>query len=456
VPNYQDLLNKLTQLQTPEISPEGIPSMLVRPEEQIPSESQITPIKESIAKIPEVKPENKKETYTDTLNKYKELTALDKEPESIEKTNQPTINPLIQEYLDKQQEASEGLKNVAILQGANQIAQGFAKRAGGDIGTGEAGIKALKDRYTEQLDSYKNLLKTFNQTKSGKVHFDRVQMPDGKVHTVALSTETGEVVKDLGLAGYALGYRVNPITGAFEPFSRSDIDSFGTNSPLNSQIQSNIPKTQKEKPPVEYSDIQRIAPKKAEDLRKIREDFTKDTGDLRDVASGLSVLTEKLKNPDPNMPIDSGFLGSVQVQMGRSSGLKGAQSDKDLEKFAGTGGVAAALKRVMSNKVFGELTSEDQKFFKLFSEKMAKAGLQDLNNRSKIYKDRVKSEISIPERGLKLNDNDADRLLLTGSVLPMEGILNNNSNSEVKRLDPKTGKTAIFDSNTKKFLRWDE
>jgi hypothetical protein len=30
------------------------------------------------------------------------------------------------------------------------------------------------------------------------------------------------------------------------------------------------------------------------------------------------------------------------------------------------------------------------------------------------------------------------------------------SGNEVRRRDPKTGKTAVFDSDTKKFLRWEE
>ena len=76
--------------------------------------------------LPAVK--SKTDQYADLLNSYKQL------------------KPAQEQY-------QQSLGGLSMLQGANQIAQGLARGYGADIGAGEAGIKALKEQAQAPLES---------------------------------------------------------------------------------------------------------------------------------------------------------------------------------------------------------------------------------------------------------------------------------------------------------------
>jgi len=195
MPNYQDLLNKLTQLQASPIIPGSTPSLLQRPENQmsdedtkdkievdemplpaeipedlkineLPTNEEAAPISLKTKTIPsavsgisnkpvDIKlPDTSNLTdisiaqspvgkYQDLLNRYKQIST-------------PSENENIEGLKAQQDITDQGMKMATILQGANQIAQGFARRAGGEVGSGEAGVKSIKDQYISQLQNYKD------------------------------------------------------------------------------------------------------------------------------------------------------------------------------------------------------------------------------------------------------------------------------------------------------------
>lgn len=96
-------------------------------------------------------------------------------PDVQSRSSRNAFNP--EEILDlyrslkpAQEKERNDMGNIGILAGANQIAQGFARGHGGDIGAGESGIKALQDQakmpvghIKQQLDSAKESMSTAKQ-----------------------------------------------------------------------------------------------------------------------------------------------------------------------------------------------------------------------------------------------------------------------------------------------------
>jgi hypothetical protein len=453
------------------------------------------------------------ENSFDLQNEIESLSQL--MPQQKELSPQEKILEAYKNIPKVQKDYGDNLQNLTLLQGANQVAQGFARGYGADIGSGEAGINALKEQAKQPLkdientmDLTKNLystqesglkydenikmadpksdiskfvreqayhvlkkinpdkeydlenmsasqiktlpgLKDLMGQKSKGVHFDRFQGTDGKVYMGAFDNTTGQVVPGTEkLAGYAIGYQKDPVTGALIPTSRSDVNSFGTINNPQKQVETTKvnPETKKEeKKQIELSDIQAVAPKKAEDLIGIRKDFLKDVGELRDAATAATNLSSKLTPIKEAKDIDSGLLGGIQTQAAKLAGQKGVLTDQDLVKFAGAGGLDNAFKRFL-NLQAGSMSKADVQFFKDFSGLMVKAANKDLKNRSQIFRDRIKTEIAIPEKGLALNDSDADRLLLTESMLPMA--------NKVKVRNTKTGQVGnIPKENLEKALK---
>lgn len=396
------------------------------------------------------------------------------------------------------QKAHQGnLGNLAMLQGANTIAQGFALGRGAKIGNNAEGIAALErasaqapkdimdqmklggtdmndpqsdiskftraqayamlkkiapnEDYTGKLDEMsaaqlaklpgmKNVLG--QQGRADWVATDRV-LSNG--HPVKFNKMTGDYVD--GITGEAVNpndtivrdiARKDELTGQYGYVSRNGgMQVMPTNynnatvKPKQATVNEEGETVQAEAP--KYSDFAKAAPKQADEFRKMQKEFNQDMKDSRDVATSITNLASKLK-PGPGGKIDSGVLGSVQTQAAKMSGQKGVLTDQDLVKFAGAGGVAAKIERIIDGSFFGEMSESDVKFFKRFSELMSKSLDSDIQNRAQIYKHQARQlvETTVPD----ITDDTIGEWLGVNKVAP----ITQKSNSE--KIDPKIDEYA--------------
>lgn len=440
-----------------------------------------------------------------------------------------SLKPAQEQYRDQ-------LGNLAMLQGANQIAQGMARGFGAEIGAGETGIKALKEQAqaplealqqqvqigkanlgleteVQMIDPNSDISKFSRQqaakimaTRGGKldpkleeqytkqfsglsaaqlekagfkdmlslakdkgVHFDRVQLPDGSVHVMALDNRTGEIVRDVGLAGYA-NLLDKDIYGNLRATSRSNIAQGPISLPQQNEavqtMQQALPSQdkglvkipsqkikEKEISKPSYKDIIEYAPAYKESIDTTRKDLNKEMQDLKDVAGSLTILSHKLGSGgkyDPKNPIDSGFLGSIQTQAAKMAGQKGVLTDQDLKKFGGKGGWKAAAQRAYENAINGSITEADQNFFTLFKEKMSDSLNEDIKNRSQFYVDGLKQQLEA--KFPKIDEDTIKKLLSTEKIAPEVQNKKLNEPKIIKVKGPSGQVVPMTEENAKKYL----
>lgn len=341
---------------------------------------------------------------------------------------------------------AEKNQNATMLMAGNQIAQALALRHGAKIGDGSEAVAALrKDAeqpikdYAEQIANEEDdatsdvskfmreraysLLKTINPEKQydlenmtanqlkkafgnklmgsasdkPNTRYVTIQEPDGSIRSKLIDMTTGEVIRDLGYAGYANTIKETP--QGMQSFSKSVPTQGG-------QIMGQRPEAPKaapgstEEPIRPLSDYINLGEEYKKSIAKAQDDFIKDPNikSIRETASALTLMDQKLK---PGMDgsklmdgIDSGMLGGIQTQAAKLAGQKGVLTDQDLVKFAGAGGVPAAIERLFIGKGAGKMTEDDIKFFKAFSKKMRDAYRQDIENQSKYHVDMFKQNFS--------------------------------------------------------------
>ena len=99
-------------------------------------------------------PETKEISNADQIEN--ELTDLSQKIPQQQQSPISRYQDLINAYQSlkpAQEQYQQQLGNIAMLQGANQMAQGFARGYGADIGAGEAGIKALQQQAAQPIEA---------------------------------------------------------------------------------------------------------------------------------------------------------------------------------------------------------------------------------------------------------------------------------------------------------------
>lgn len=378
----------------------------------------------------------------------------DVKTESTVKSQPSKYQEILEAYRSlkpKQEAYQDQLRNIGLLQGANQIAQGLARGYGADIGAGEAGIKALQAQAEEPLNAIKRqmatgkeamsaegdismmdpesdiskfyreqaytLLKKLNpqsdytgklegmsaaqlqklpgmksigatSTASPWIATDRVDAQGNPVRfnkmTGEFSTADGNVIKSGDYTARDI-LRRDPLTGQYAIGSAgAGMKVLPTHYGKGVDLSKGEKGQEVEKPrEVTYGEFAKNAPEQAKQFNKIRDDFNKDMRDSREVATSITNLSSKLKAGGNK--VDSGLLGGIQTQAAKMAGQKGVLTDQDLVKFAGAGGVEAKIGRIIDGSLFGEMSDEDVKFFKRFSQLMGKSLNEDIQNRSQLY-----------------------------------------------------------------------
>jgi hypothetical protein len=359
--------------------------------------------------------------------------------------------------------------NAGMLLGGSQIAQAIAAGYGGKIGANEEGVgliqkmgtqkvQDIKDAQKLESDRLKLLLKASQPNNQMEwIATDRV-LPNG--HPVKFNRRTGQYAD--GITGDPVASDVatprdiarrDLLTGQYGLMTGGGMVIKPTDYSAVSGKPS--PKSEERRKPIEYGEFMRAAPEQAKVMEKNREQLLKDMQESREVATSITNLESKLsKGIDASSlykDVDSGLLGGIQTQAAKMAGQKGVLTDQDLVKFAGAGGVPAAINRLFMNAQ-GKMTDADIKFFKRFTKLMSKSLDQDIKNRSEFFVDTGLQTAQGIMPGVQRED--VSRWLGVDKIAPkvqdkMPG------EGEVRR-QTKDGRIAIFDAKTKKFLRYEQ
>ena len=128
-----------------------------------------------------------------------------------------------------QEKYQQDLSNIGILQGANMIAQGFARGHGANIGAGEEGIRALQAQAKEGIDSIGRELDTAKNTMgTSKMLMDYEEAEK-------MNDPNSDVSKLYREQAYKILGEKSPLVGKLENMSASQLQKLGFKSPLNNR-----------------------------------------------------------------------------------------------------------------------------------------------------------------------------------------------------------------------------
>lgn len=423
---------------------------------------------------------------------------LESNPETTE-TQKPSMQEqlsLLEKYKKLTENRQLADRNLNLLQGGNQIAQAIASGYGGRIGDGSETVNQLRKsaelpiqdflsqgktvdlendlqmsdpnsdiskfareraiasatkmgipvesvaklekmsaKQLEKLGLYKND-PLAQGSKLGLYYTTIRDDKTGQDRVVGIDRQTGQIVQDIGGKTYSDKIIENKQTGQNEIYRQGKgVDRLDKSTTATSE---EAAKKQAETK-AEYTSptvLNKVNPNLYKDFKKTQDEFNKDMKDSREVATSVTNLAAKLK-PGQNMKIDSGLLGGIQTQAAKMAGQKGVLTDQDLVKFAGAGGVSAAIDRFFSGNFDGEMSEQDVQFFKAFAKKMEQSLAEDITNRSKLYTGQILNESKDYLPGL--NEADVQKWLNVEQVAPAV------QNKQVL----STGKIQIQDSNGK-------
>jgi hypothetical protein len=192
----------------------------------------------------------------------------------------------------------------------------------------------LKAKYEEQFSGMsahqleKLGFKNSGSERSSQNRYVTVQDPDGKVRSKLIDMNTGETIKELGLAGYALGSGIDPVTNMPYQISKSDPSmqmmtrpTPGMTSPKSpsgatSDVGAeNVPAKEEKDTYGSYRAKGIISPLEVRDfVNKDKEGFEQQNAPKMTIMSGLdsveTLANEATKNPNAAASL-GGIIGSL-------------------------------------------------------------------------------------------------------------------------------------------------
>lgn len=209
-------------------------------------------------------------------------------------------------------------------------------------------------------------------------------------------------------------------------------------------VETTNPETKQQETKVDYgtpTSLKNASPALYKKFTDLQGDFSKDMKESRETATAVTNLAAKLK-PGQSMKIDSGLLGGIQTQAAKMAGQKGVLTDQDLVKFAGAGGVGAAIDRFFSGNFDGEMSEQDVNFFKAFAKKMEGSLAEDITNRSKLYSGQILNESKDYLPGL--SEQDVSKWLQVDQVAPA---VQQKAAAGKVTIQDSTGKSHVIDAD---------
>lgn len=396
--------------------------------------------------------------------------------------------------------------NLNYLQAGNQIAQAIASGYGAKIGDGSDAVKMLRDQnidplkqlqeedasemtdpssdvsklYREQAYSiltklnpgknYDGALENMSASQllklpglknalgsSGRTNQNRyvtVQDPDGKVRSKLINMDTGDTIKELGLAGYAYGTQIDPRTGEAVRVSKSDPNmkaitpggqALGTDDPTLSE------KKVTKKALTPYDVKQSLNKYERDILDKEVQQFQTDIKDEKRIISEIGAVSDSSLELAKKNPNAAKTIGAQIAKIMQGSRL----TDADVLLYTGQEGILNRINDFTTEVITGTISDDKARNIKQVLATYNLALRKSLENRA-----RQAAEITLqnfdPAMGLRSVDV-APLFYITDKITS-----DNTSDKkdapkedELKR-KTKSGKVAIFDDKTKKFLRYEE
>lgn len=431
------------------------------------------------------------------MGAYEPELSLEETPE----TKQADAASLLEQYKKLTSDRRDTNRNLDMLMGGNQIAQAIASGYGGKIGDGSEALNQLRKtaempstdllgqskaadtgnelqmndpnsdiskfareraismatkmgvspesiksldkmsaKQLEKLGLYKND-PLAQGSKLGLYYTTIRDDKTGQDRVVGIDRQTGQIVNDIGGKTYSDKIIENKQTGQNEVYKQgagvSTLDKTTTQTSDEAAKKQAETKTEYDSP----TSLNKVNPKLYKKFTDLQGDFSKDMKESRETATAVTNLAAKLK-PGQSMKIDSGLLGGIQTQAAKMAGQKGVLTDQDLVKFAGAGGVGAAIDRFFSGNFDGEMSEQDVNFFKAFAKKMEGSLAEDITNRSKLYSGQILNESKDYLPGL--SEQDVSKWLQVDQVAP--AVQQKASTGKVTIQD-STGKSHVIDAD---------
>ncbi len=144
----------------------------------------------------------------------------------------------------------------------------------------------------------------------------------------------------------------------------------------------------------------------------------------------------------------------LQDQLSRGFGQTGHITDAQMGKTLGKADWRSKAANAVSLWSEGKLTDENRDFLLDVAGLIKNENEKFINDKSDIYAQNLHKDFSTSPNLQKYKFGPAEMK----SLLSVEAASHPNAQTEgeVKRIDPASGRTAIFDAKTKKFLRWDK
>lgn len=441
----------------------------------------------------------------DSFERLDELVPKQEQAQSQELSLDTTsANPQLSNYENILKQLQDKRKDnnmvVNMARAGNQIAQAIASGSGAKIGDGSENLNAIERSNNQSVSDYheqiKNqmddpssaiskyyrlqTLKTMKEqnpkmdlsqfdsmsanqlkdivtqkSKSGSAGriFDKnlVNPVSGKVET-SLFNEKGDLVKNLGEAGYSYASGIDPTSGLLYNRSKSDPtkapilvsapDSVNVGKPLETK---SIDGTTNKVDQTPYQIKNSLNAKERDILDKEVNQFQTDIKDEKRIISEIGAISDSSLELAKKNPNAAKTLGAQIAKIMQGSRL----TDTDVILYTGQSGVMNQMQDFTSEALTGRITDEKAKNIKQVLETYNKALRGALDNRARQAAEITKQNFN---PNLNIDTNVMSKLY----YIDDKKINNSNSKSTEVRKQMPDGKIAIFNEATKKFIRYEK
>lgn len=408
---------------------------------------------------------------------------------------EPPVSSKLDMYRDllskAQKDRRSGLLTSNMLLAGNQIAQGFARSRGGQIGAGEEAVRALQQQANiplqEMSEQQKNELDSLNIMNESELND-----PDSDISKFARQQAVGMATR-FGMSPEAisglekmsakqlerLGFRnfgsflnktpqqsdyetqqgeplsYNPLTNAYTniltgevhtgPVRRKVISQFVDPNTGNIMLRdrTNVMSLGAQKP-VEEKQEEKITrrdlnPKQKDLLDKTRKELEddpkyKNSMEAVDGADNAMALLQAGKDSGQDL------VRAIQTMLAKSSGQVGVLTEQDVAGFNGRADVMSRLQRLALTTVKGKLPEEDRKFLMNFAKTMQAAARRNLQESTEVKKQQLTDDLGVkPEQAAGLL-NIPQRVLMPEEPKGASGLTPEQRRKRIQELKAKQGK----------------